>query len=262
MAPFTPPGLWTVRFEVEKGLAQIPETANVHIGLMDGLSMKSSGSLGELLGMHKHPELRRTPSACSTDTTLNSPQGSIASSSSSSAKASRRMTIEEIFFQFTLDNLGERALSTVDLGTVIHYLGHRLTDEELQKVTQEADADGGGSLDFMEFVAMAERLDASAEQARIAAVKAQARLFSTPPKNAREREFRRVFVMCMHRESQTVATKDLGVVIRLLGYNLTEEELQKIALEADEDGGGSLDLEEFLSMAASLDESHGRRGSK
>lgn len=266
----TQPGEWTVRFEVEKGLAEIPETADAQLGLMDGLGVKC---LDRPNGIYKQLDLARTPSGSSMDTALNSPQGSSASTGtgtasasgahpwpSSSARAARRLKIEEIFFQFTLDDQEDRTLATANLGSVIRYLGHRLTDVELQRVIEEADKDGGGSLDFEEFIAMAEILDARAETARLlaAANSAPGRLFSSPPKTVREREFRRIFVACMQHEFQTIATKDLGVVIRLLGFVLSEQELQRVSQEADEDGGGSLDFEEFLTMAEHLDEVYGR----
>jgi len=272
MAVVTEPGEWVVRFGDENGLADIPETADAQLGLMDGLiELPCENSLHKL---HKQLDLARTPSGSSMDTSLNSPLGSIASTgtgtasasgshlyqhSSTSARAARRLKIEEIFFQFTCDYETERALNIADLGFVISYLGHRLTEAELVKVKQEADADGGGTLDFGEFVAMAERLDTSAERARaVAHATPPARLFASPAKSVRERDFRRIFVACMQPENQTIATNDLRVVIRLLGYNLSEEEVKKVASEAYEDDGGSLDYDEFLAMGLRLDEVYGQ----
>jgi len=287
----TQPGEWTVRFEIDTdhSLADIPETCDATLGLMDGLGLglKSPPPCINTNGHHTHSgadgykklDLARTlsvSSGSSIDTTaLNSPQGSSASTGTgaasslyavptSGARAARRQKIEEIFFQFTCDDQEDRTLATADLGTVIRFLGHRLSEVELQRVVQAKEADSS-CLDFDEFVEMAELLDTSAERERMlkAANSKPARLFATTAKSAREREFRRVFVACMQNESgpenTTIATKDLGVVIRLLGYVLTEEELQKVADEADEDGGGSLDYEEFLSMAEHLDEVYGRR---
>jgi len=265
MAVLIQPGEWSVRFEVERGLAEIPETTDAQIGLMDGLGIKTPP-------FHKPLDLARTPSGSSMDTALNSPQGSSASTGtsrasasgekrpSSSCRASRRLKIEEVFFQFSCDDREDSTISTANMGSVTRYLGHRLSETELQRLIQEADKDGGGSLDLQEFIAMAEQLDASAERARVmvAANCGQARLFSSPAKNAREREFRRIFVACMQPEDQCIATKDLGVVIRLLGYVLREEELQKTIEEADQDGGGTLDYEEFLNMAERLDEARSR----
>jgi len=271
MALHTQPCEWTVTFACDSGLADIPETADAELGLMDGLFDKSPG-------INKRLDLPRSPSGSSMDTALNSPQGSSSSAGtgtasvpgilplpSSSARAARRLKMEEVFLQFTCDDQDDRALKVADLGTVIRYLGHRLSPSELQRATQEADQDGGGSLDFQEFLCMGEQLDAQAERARLQTAAANSmpvRLFSSPAKSAREQEFRRIFVSCMQTENQTVAVKDLGVVIRLSGYGLTEEELLKVTEEADADGGGSIDYDEFLTVAENLDENGGRYVSK
>jgi calmodulin len=44
--------------------------------------------------------------------------------------------------------------------------------------------------------------------------------------------------------------KELGTVMRSLGQNPTEIELQDMINEVDEDGNGTLDFEEFLQMMA------------
>jgi len=42
----------------------------------------------------------------------------------------------------------------------------------------------------------------------------------------------------------------LGIVLRTLGQNPTETEVQDMINEVDEDGSGSIDFEEFLEMMA------------
>lgn len=48
----------------------------------------------------------------------------------------------------------------------------------------------------------------------------------------------------------TMATKDLGTVMRSLGQNPTEAELQDMINEVDADGNGTIDFPEFLSLQA------------
>ena len=43
----------------------------------------------------------------------------------------------------------------------------------------------------------------------------------------------------------TITTKELGTVMRSLGQNPTEDELQEMILEVDVDGSGSIDFQEF-----------------
>ncbi|KAL0064558.1 hypothetical protein AAF712_008503 [Marasmius tenuissimus] len=46
----------------------------------------------------------------------------------------------------------------------------------------------------------------------------------------------------------TITTRELGTVMRSLGQNPTEVELQDMINEVDADGNGTIDFSEFLSM--------------
>lgn len=48
----------------------------------------------------------------------------------------------------------------------------------------------------------------------------------------------------------SITTKELGTVMRSLGQNPTEAELQDMINEVDVDGNGSIDFPEFLSLMA------------
>lgn len=48
----------------------------------------------------------------------------------------------------------------------------------------------------------------------------------------------------------TITTKELGTVMRSLGQNPTETELQDMINEVDADGNGTIDFPEFLTMMA------------
>merc|ERR1712039_334838 len=48
----------------------------------------------------------------------------------------------------------------------------------------------------------------------------------------------------------TITTKELGTVMRSLGQNPTEAELQDMINEVDADGNGTIDFPEFLSLVA------------
>merc|ERR1712025_1516418 len=45
-----------------------------------------------------------------------------------------------------------------------------------------------------------------------------------------------------------MGTKELGKVFRMLGQNPTEQELQEMVEEVDEDGSGTIDFDEFAQM--------------
>ena len=46
----------------------------------------------------------------------------------------------------------------------------------------------------------------------------------------------------------TITTKELGKVFRMLGQSPTEQELQEMVDEVDEDGSGTIDFDEFCQM--------------
>ena len=48
----------------------------------------------------------------------------------------------------------------------------------------------------------------------------------------------------------TITTRELGTVMRSLGQNPTEAELQDMINEVDADGNGTIDFPEFLTMMA------------
>ena len=61
-------------------------------------------------------------------------------------------------------------------------------------------------------------------------------------------EFREAFLLFDKDGDGIIATIELGTVMRSLGQNPTEKELQDMINEVDEDGEGSIDLTEFLNM--------------
>ena len=65
-------------------------------------------------------------------------------------------------------------------------------------------------------------------------------------------EFREAFLLFDSKDGDgTIATKDLGTVMRCLGQNPTESELKDMVNEVDPDDTGKLDFPTFLSLMAS-----------
>ena len=63
-------------------------------------------------------------------------------------------------------------------------------------------------------------------------------------------EFKEVFEIFDKDGDGNITTKELGIVMKTLGQNPTEEELQEMIAEIDQDGNGNIDFKEFLSMMA------------
>ena len=63
-------------------------------------------------------------------------------------------------------------------------------------------------------------------------------------------EFKEAFSLFDKNGDGTIATKDLGTVMRSLGANPTEAELHDMINEIDADGNGTVDFPEFLTLMA------------
>ena len=63
-------------------------------------------------------------------------------------------------------------------------------------------------------------------------------------------EFREAFLVFDKDGDGTITTKELGIVMRSLGQNPTESELEDMIADVDTDGNGTIDFPEFLTMMA------------
>ena len=63
-------------------------------------------------------------------------------------------------------------------------------------------------------------------------------------------EFKEAFALFDKDGDGTITTKELGTVMRSLGQNPTEAELQDMINEVDADGNGTIDFPEFCTLMA------------
>ena len=61
-------------------------------------------------------------------------------------------------------------------------------------------------------------------------------------------KFKKAFSLFDKDGDGTITTKELGTVMRSLGQNPTEAELQDMINEVDQDGSGLIDFPEFLTL--------------
>merc|ERR1712073_159968 len=122
-------------------------------------------------------------------------------------------------------------LSADDLGEIMRAMGFRPTEEELVDLLHEVDEDGSGEIEFGEFC----QLCATG-------------LVEDPDLETMKKELKDAFRI-YDKEGQGFITNDtLRALIGELLAPLTDEELDGIIEELDEDGSGSMDFDEFCEM--------------
>ncbi|KAH9738635.1 calmodulin-7 [Citrus sinensis] len=122
---------------------------------------------------------------------------------------------KEAFSLFDKD--GDGCITTKELGTVMRSLGQNPTEAELQDMINEVDADGNGTIDFPEFLNLMEEL----------------------------KEAFRVFDK---DQNGFISAAELRHVMTNLGEKLTDEEVDEMIREADVDGDGQINYEEFVKV--------------
>lgn len=125
---------------------------------------------------------------------------------------------EEAFSLFDID--GNGTITTTELDTV-------MTESDLQEMMNEFDADGFGTLDFPEYLIMMVR-----------------KMNDTVTEEGAKEEFR----LFDESGNGLVSTTELRNFMKKLGKKLTDEEVDKKIKEADVDGDGQVNEEEYVKM--------------
>ena len=104
-------------------------------------------------------------------------------------------------------------------------LGFEPKKEELKKMISDIDKDGSGQIDFAEFLDMMTQ--------------------KMSERDSKE-EILKAFRLFDDDETGKISLKNLRRVAKEIGEMMSEEELQEMIEEADLDGDGEIDQEEFL----------------
>ncbi|XP_006338890.1 caltractin-like [Solanum tuberosum] len=64
----------------------------------------------------------------------------------------------------------------------------------------------------------------------------------------KRQEIREAFELFDTDNSGTIDAKELNVAMRALGFEATEEEINRMIAEVDKDGSGAIDFDEFVHM--------------
>ena len=124
-------------------------------------------------------------------------------------------------------------------------LGQNPTEAELQDMINEVDADGNGTIDFPEFLTMMARKmkDTDSEEEIREAFRFENSLGSP--------WIYHYFSVFDKDGNGYISAAELRHVMTNLGEKLTDEEVDEMIREADIDGDGQVNYEEFVAMMTS-----------
>ncbi|XP_036743163.2 centrin-2 isoform X2 [Manis pentadactyla] len=135
----------------------------------------------------------------------------------------QKQEIREAFDLFDADGTG--TIDVKELKVAMRALGFEPKKEEIKKMITEIDKEGTGKMNFSDFLTvMTQKMS---------------------EKDTKE-EILKAFKLFDDDETGKISFKNLKRVAKELGENLTDEELQEMIDEADRDGDGEVNEQEFL----------------
>lgn len=136
--------------------------------------------------------------------------------------------IEEYKEAFVLfDQNRDGSITVEELGTVLRSLGQNPSNAELRQMIRDVDTDGNGTIDLAEFIAMLEK---------------------KKKEEVSEKEFLSAFRVFDKNGDGRISSEELRQVLQGLGEPATSDEVDKMIQEADLDGDGYVDYNEFVRM--------------
>lgn len=135
-------------------------------------------------------------------------------------------SIKEAFSLFDKD--GDGFITTTDLGTVMRSLGQNPTQAEIQDMINDASSGRtGNKIDFPEFLTLMARKLKDEDS---------------------EEEILEAFRVFDRDGNGFISTAELRHVMTSIGEKLTEDEVNRMIKEADADGDGQINYNEFVGI--------------
>jgi len=137
-------------------------------------------------------------------------------------------TLQKAFNSFDVEGTGSITAETV--GVILRMMGVKISEKNLKEVIAETDEDGSGIIEFEEFAELAAKFLVEEDEEALAA------------------ELREAFRIYDKDGLGYITTDTLKEILREIDNKLTEDNLDSIIEEVDEDGSGTLDFDEFMEM--------------
>merc|ERR1711909_237876 len=126
--------------------------------------------------------------------------------------------------------MGKGAIGVETIGNILRMMGVKVKEADLKEIVDEVDDDGSGMLEFEEFTELAAKFLIEGDEEEL--------------KNELKEAFR-----IYDKDGQGFITNEvLKEILREIDPKLTETDLDGIIEEVDEDGSGTMDLDEFMEM--------------
>ncbi|KAJ6218910.1 hypothetical protein RDWZM_004722 [Blomia tropicalis] len=132
---------------------------------------------------------------------------------------------KEAFMLFDKDLDGR--ITATELGIVMRSLGQRPTETELKNMVTMVDQDGNGTIEFNEFLHM---------------------MSKKMKETDKEEELKEAFRVFDRNGDGFISAPELRLVMTNLGEKLTDEEVEDMIKEADLDGDGLVNYDEFVTV--------------
>ncbi|KAF2306686.1 hypothetical protein GH714_020439 [Hevea brasiliensis] len=139
--------------------------------------------------------------------------------------------LREIFRSF--DRNKDGSLTQLELGSLLRSLGLKPSEDQLEALIQKADKNSNGMIEFSEFVALVEP-----------------DLLQTKCPYT-EDQLKKIFSMFDRDGNGYITPAELAHSMAKLGHALTAEELTGMIKEADTDGDGCINFQEFAQAITS-----------
>jgi calmodulin len=130
----------------------------------------------------------------------------------------------------SFDKRGEEKIPVGTLSGCMKAMGHSISPEWLEKIEDYIDQEGTGYISFDEFCEIVRKKFQDDED---------------------ERELKAIFKVLDKKKTGEVPTTELRWILKSLGDDLTEEDIDDMIADVDTDGSGFVDYEEFSKLMMS-----------